>query len=99
LPLLANGPVSVVDVVVPVPETDGTLVVVEDEPGPVFEEGTFAGGFTAKLEPVTSTTSAPTERGSDEPTSMVVVVESVDRPLPVETLPPPAVDVLVSPGS
>jgi len=101
LALPANGPGSVVGVVVPVPEPEGTLEVVEDGPGPVFDEGAPAGAFTAKLEPVTTTTSAPSERDSVEPTSMVlVVVDPVDPPLPVDAPPPaPPVAVLTSPGS
>jgi hypothetical protein len=100
LELVANGPVVVVVVDVPPSWPEGTLEVVEDEPGPVFDEGTVAGGFTAKLEPVTTTTSALCDRGSAEPTSIVLVVELAPPSLLPELLPPaPPAPALTSPGS
>jgi hypothetical protein len=101
LELSTDELVVVVVVAVPPPGPVGTVEVVEDEPAPVFEEGTLVGGFTAKLEPVTMTTSALADRGSAEPTSIVlVVVEPAPRPLLFEPLPPvPPVPALTSPGS
>ena len=96
--LLASGPGTVVVVVDPV--ADGTAVVVVVEAPETDVEGVaLTGGFTAKLEPVTTTMSGATDDERAEPTSMVLLVVAVD---PEPELLPFVVLVVVlalSPGS
>jgi len=80
LGLLARGPGTVVDVTAPLPWPDGEAEVVDVEPGRVVEEAEPDGVATAKLDPVTSTTSALADVGSADPTSMVSEVEEVPEP-------------------
>ena len=99
--LLDKGPETVVVVVELTPAPDGTAEVVDEEPAAGTGEGGLAAGVPAKLEPVTTTTSALTDRGSREPTSMVLVVDELPRPPPLSETPPPLAPapLLVSPGS
>lgn len=95
--LLASGPGAVVVVVELVAGTP--VVVVGPDPGTVVEGVGLTGGFTAKLEPVTTTTSGDVERV--DPTSMVFVVVVPDpgpEPFPIVVL-VVLVVLAVSPGS
>jgi hypothetical protein len=86
--LSARGPGTVVVVTDPPDCSEGTLDVEDDdddEPGTVVEEAA-AGGFTARLDPVTTTTSVRVDEGRDDPTSMVLVVEEpTSPPVPVKS--------------
>jgi len=100
LGLSVSGPETVVVVVDPPLWPDATVVVVDDEPG-VVVEGALGGRFTAKFEPVTTTTSALSDPDSCDPTSIDELVVGDVPPLPPseeppEPSPPP---VLNSPGS
>jgi hypothetical protein len=96
--LSASGPGTVVVDTDPLPfgpvvgvdEADGDEVE-EDDPGTVVDDD--VGGFTAKLDPVTTTTSALCEAGRTEPTSMVLGVVAPEA----SPSTPPA--PLTSPGS
>jgi hypothetical protein len=70
---------------------DGPVVDVDEAGTVVCEE---AGALTAKFVPVTTTTSAPADAGSDDPTSMVLVVEPPVVPADVDPVP-----AVTSPGS
>ena len=100
LGLLTNGPGTVVVVDDPTPWPEGTADFVDDDAGADVEGGP-AGGLTAMLEPVTSTTLALSDADSGEPTSMVLMVLArLPRcPAPVEA--GPVADALAptSPGA
>jgi hypothetical protein len=101
LELLDSGPGAVVVVTGALPGRGGALDVVDDGPGPGIDDGGFAGGITATLDPVTKTTSAVADRGSGEPTSMVLVVVELASRLPLPDEPPlvPLVPWFANPGS
>ena len=91
--LLASGPATVVVVTERSPAPDGVLDVEDGEP--VADAEDEGEGITAKLEPVTTTTSAFSDAGRGEPTSMVSEVEPAPAEAPAWAGPPPA----TSPGS
>jgi hypothetical protein len=86
LGLSASGSGIVVDGVVPAEGVEVGTVVGPVEVGPVEVGPVEVGGdVTEKLEPVTITTSAFTDPGSSEPTSIVLLVVTL---VPDEVSPP-----------